>query len=111
MDEADILIVPLVENTYTRCKSSIKWIEASSAGKPGVWQNVRQYKEVITGENGLLARTADEWYTQLKKLIDDPKLRKKMGQQAYKDVRDSWTIQGNISDYAEFFKGILTNKE
>lgn len=107
MDEADILIVPLEENPYTRCKSAIKWLEASSAKIPGVWQDIRQYKEVITGENGLLARTSQDWYNSIKRLIDDPKLRKRMGNQAYKDVKENWTIQGNIKDYANFFKSVV----
>lgn len=107
MDEADILVVPLEENPYTRCKSAIKWLEASSAKIPGVWQDIRQYKEVITGENGLLARTADDWYKQIKSLIQDSRLRKRMGEQAYKDVEENWTIQGNIKEYADFFKSVL----
>jgi glycosyltransferase involved in cell wall biosynthesis len=107
MEETDILVVPLSDDTYNRCKSSIKWIEASSAGKPGVWQDIRQYSEVIDGKNGLLARTADEWYKQIKKLIDDKELRRSMGEKAFADVEKGWNIKRNIGEYALFFKSIL----
>lgn len=105
--ECDFFAVPLSEDTYNRCKSPIKWLEISSAGKPAVWQDIRQYKEVVNGTNGLLAHNADDWYNQIKKLIDDKDLRQKMGEKAYQDVKKDWTIQNHVKDYAEFFKSIV----
>jgi glycosyltransferase involved in cell wall biosynthesis len=111
MDEADILIVPLEENSYTRCKSAIKWTEASSARKVGCWQDIRQYQEVIKqGENGFLCKTADDWYNSIKYLIDHPDKRQQMGEQAFTDVSQDWTIQAHAGDYAEFFKKVVDNK-
>jgi len=107
MDEADILVTPLLENRYNRCKSQVKFLEASSAKKVGVWEKIRQYEEIVDGENGFLAHSAQEWHDQIKKLIDDKELRRKMGEQAFKDVSDNWTIQGNIDKYVAFFKEIV----
>ena len=107
MDETDIIVAPLSDNLYNRCKSSIKFIESASAKKPGVWQDIRQYKEVINGENGLLAYRADDWYKQIKKLIDDKELRRKMGENAYNTVRKDWRINTHVKDYAKFFKDVL----
>jgi len=108
MDETDIIVAPLSDNVYNRSKSSIKFIEASSAKKAGVWQDIRQYQEVIKdGENGFLAKRAEEWYQAIKKLIDDKKLRKKVGENAFKTVKKDWQIKDHIKDYAEFFKAIL----
>src|SRR5690606_35548857 len=99
MDETDILVTPLAENRYTKCKSNIKFLEGSSAGKPGVWQNIRQYAETVDGENGLLANRAEDWYKQIKLLIDNPKLREEMGKKAFKTVEDEWQIQKNVNLY------------
>jgi len=108
MDEADILVVPLEDNSYTRCKSAIKYVEVSSAKKVGIWQDMRQYQEVIrNGENGFLARNAEDWYTHLKYLIDNPKERITMGENAFKDVQKQYTIQDHVKDYAEFFKNVV----
>lgn len=109
MSQADIFVTPLKEDNYTRCKSSIKYIEVSSARMCGVWQDIRQYREVIrNGENGFLASTAEQWHDAIKKLISDISLRKKMGNAAYKDVVDNWTIQKHVKDYADWFNSILT---
>jgi glycosyltransferase involved in cell wall biosynthesis len=108
MDEADILIVPLTQDIYNKCKSPIKFLEASSAGIPGVYQEIRQYQEVIdNGVNGFLAGSSQTWYKSIKALINDPKLRQAVGQAAFKSVENEWQIQDHVEDYAEFFKSIL----
>ena len=110
MDKTDIIIVPLSDNTYNRCKSNCKYLEASSAGKPGCYQNIRQYAETIkNGFNGFLCSTREEWYESIKCLIDDKKLRIDMGDNAYNTLQ-THTIQSHIKDYADFFTNILTEK-
>ncbi len=108
MDETDILVAPLTDNIYNRAKSSIKFIESASAKKPGVWQNIRQYQEVIKdGENGFLAKTAKEWHESIKALIDDAYFRRKAGEAAFKTTEDNWQMKDHTADYAEFFKSIV----
>jgi len=108
IDDADIMVVPLQVNTYTKCKSSIKFLEASSAKKPGVWQDIKQYQEVVEhGVNGFLATTAKGWYDSLKKLIDDKELRRKMGEEAYRTVEKGWRVQDHIKERADWFKSLL----
>jgi glycosyltransferase involved in cell wall biosynthesis len=108
MDEADILVVPLTDDLYNRCKSPIKFLETSSAGIPGVYQNIRQYQEVVdNGRNGFLASRADEWYKSLKTLIDDVQKRREVGEEAYKTVVNKWQMKDHIKDYAEMFKKLV----
>ena len=59
--------------------------------------------EVIKGKNGLLANYSESWYKQIKKLIDDKDLRKKMGEEAFKTTKDHWQMKDHIKDYAKFF--------
>src|SRR3990167_2506915 len=96
MDEADIMVVPLTEDKYNKCKSSIKFLETASAKVPGVWERIRQYKEVIDGKNGLLARGEDQWYEQIKKLVESAELRREMGKNAYKTVQKDWQLKNHI---------------
>ena len=107
MENIDIVVVPLAENVYTRCKSSIKFLEASSYKKPGVWQDIRQYREVVDGTNGFLASKAKHWYRAIKRLIDDVELRRKMGEEAFKTVESDWQMKDNVQQYADFFHEAL----
>jgi glycosyltransferase involved in cell wall biosynthesis len=112
MDEADILVVPLEVNSYTRCKSDIKFLETSSAKIPGVYQKIRQYEETIEdGKDGYLAETSQEWYEKLKILIDSPTIRQRMGEAAYRKVKETKQIQNHIKEYAEFFKSVLDKEK
>lgn len=104
MDQADICVVPLEDSMYNRCKSGIKFLEMSSAIKPGVYQNVRQYSELVKhGENGYLATKSQEWYESIKKLIDDKEHRRKLGQEAFKTVEEGEQMKDHVEDYAQFF--------
>lgn len=107
MNETDILLVPLIDDIYNRSKSHIKWLEASSAKIPGVWQDIRQYSEVVDGNNGLLAKKDTEWYNAIKKLIDNKELRRNMGEKAYEDVKENWQIQDHLDEYANFFEMVI----
>lgn len=108
MNEADIMVVPLTVDRYNKAKSSIKFLESASAKKPGVWERIRQYQEIVDGSNGLLVSTEDEWYNAIKKLIDNPDFRKTMGEKAFATAK-KWDIKNYIKEYAKFFKMVLDN--
>ena len=107
MKDIDVMVTPLVDNVYNRAKSSIKFLEVSSTKRPGVWQDIRQYREVVKeGKNGYLATTANEWYKALVKLTEAKK-RQEIGEGAYKTVKEGWQVQDHIEDYADMFKRIV----
>ena len=108
IDDADFMLVPILNNLYNKSKSSTKYLEAPSFKLPGCWQNIRQYQEIVkNGENGYLCSTADEWYNSITSLINDAKLRRSMGEKAFETAQD-WTIQKHVKEYADMFKKILT---
>jgi len=110
MADADIVVAPLEIDIYNRSKSFIKYLEYSSANKPGVYQDIDAYRCVIKqGKNGFLASSADEWYLYLKKLAVNYKLRVKIGNEAFKTVK-KYQIQNHINEYAGVIKKVLTNK-
>jgi len=109
MDDADFMIVPLVNTTYNRSKSSIKFLESSSYKIPGAWQKIRQYNEVVeNGVNGFLCSTEEEWYNSIVKLITDSKLRKSMGEEAFKTIKE-WEMKKHLGEYANMLKSVLDN--
>lgn len=111
MDEADIMVVPLMDNRYNICKSDIKFLETATAKKPGVYSRIRPYTEAVEhGVTGYLADAPEEWYDSLKELIESAEKRKEIGENAYNYVTKERTIDKYIPDYAEFLIKILTKQ-
>ena len=92
----DIGIAPLIDTSFNRSKSSIKYFEYSLRKIPAVYSWVEPYLEVVReNRTGYLAQSEVEWYEKLKRLIESPKLREKMAENARQDVLDHYTIQDN----------------
>ncbi len=84
--QLDIAIAPLVLNAFSACKTPIKWMEYGINQVPCVGQGF-MYKTVIDdGENGLLAHTPEEWFNKISLLIENPDMRRRMGEKARTDV-------------------------
>lgn len=108
MEKTDIFVAPLTLNTYNRAKSDIKRSEVATTKRAFVGQNIRQYQEVITdGVDGFLCSTAQEWHDKIKTLIDDPVLRKKMGEAGFERVKQTRQAKDMVKHYAEWFEEIL----
>jgi glycosyltransferase involved in cell wall biosynthesis len=100
MDEADFMVVPLIDNVYNRSKSSTKFLEASSYKIPGIYQNIRQYRSMITdGVDGYLATTEEEWYRSIVKMITNTRLRRDMGEAAFETTK-KWQMKDHVNEYA-----------
>lgn len=107
MDDHDFVVVPLIDNVYNRSKSSTKFLETASYSIPGVWQDIRQYREIVRhGENGFLATTENEWYSSIVKMITDTKLRREMGENALKTATE-WDIRLHKNEYAQMMLDAL----
>lgn len=104
MSQCDILVVPLLDTLYNRCKSDIKFIESASAKKPGVFSDVRPYSDTIQhGVTGYLAKTSDEWYRSIRLLIEDKQKREDVGNNAYEYVKSKRQMKDNLKKYADLF--------
>jgi glycosyltransferase involved in cell wall biosynthesis len=110
MDEADIIVVPLVDNIYNQAKSDIKFIESATATKPGVFSDIRPYHETVQhGVTGFLAHTPDQWYESLKTLIDSKEKRQIVGNNAYQYVVKERQIEKLVPSYADFIIKVLNS--
>ncbi len=69
--QVDVNIVPLVENSFTNCKSELKYFEAAAVEVVTVATPIYSYKTSIqNGENGFLCRPG-EWFSTLEMLYLD----------------------------------------
>lgn len=103
----NIFIAPLADNTFNRAKSSLKFLEYSAVGAPGVYSRVQPYARVVQhGVNGLLANTPEEWFTALCQLVEDPELRLRLGAAARQTLQENWLLSGHIQEWADVYRAI-----
>lgn len=101
----DINLCPLADNVFNRCKSAIKWYEAS------IWDNpeatlaakVEPYYEIENGKTGLLYTTEQEFIDKLSALIENAELRKTLGNNAKKWVMNNRLPEHTIPPLFEFY--------
>src|SRR5262249_51608889 len=86
-DSFDIGLMPLPDDPYTRGKCSYKLLEYMAAGPPAVCSPIGMNREVVRdGETGFLAADTAAWIGALRKLICDPALRARIGEQGREAV-------------------------
>ncbi len=73
--DADILIAPLIQDTFNDHRSTLKLVEAGIAGKTIVASNTRGYQAYRRDGVSLVDNTFDQWTTALRELILNDALR------------------------------------
>lgn len=87
LQKIDIGVYPLPMEEWVMGKSGLKAIQYMSFGLPCVASDISTVQQFIRdGENGLLVRTEDEWVRALTRLIDEPELRRTIGENARETV-------------------------
>ncbi len=102
---ADINIAVLKPSLMTDCKSEIKWMEAAMFGVPSVVSGTSTYREVIEpGVTGLICDTVEEWTSTLDLLVRDSALRQRMGWEAWRRVRQTYSIEAVAQNLVKIFE-------
>lgn len=111
--EIDFAIAPLKDNIFNRCKSSIKFLEYSTAGIPGVFAHVTPYTEIVSDkETGIIVSpdTSEAWYEAMKLLIMNEVLRERIAQNCYAFVNKYFLLQDNFAKWFEVYSSLLKAK-
>ena len=107
LQEFDIGLYPLPSNKWVEGKSGLKAIQYLAMGIPTVANNVGNTPNVIDHEiNGILVNKKDEWIKSLKELINNPKLRIRMGENARRKALNNYSLEVVSNSYAKVFKSI-----
>lgn len=107
----DVGIYPLEDDEWSRGKCGFKAIQFMSCGVPFVVSPVGAIQSVVRdGTDGLFARTSDEWYGNLRHLLEDREGARQLARNArwraierfsVRALADNW-IRGVVSPGAEF---------
>ncbi len=94
LQDMNIGVMPLPDDEWTRGKCGLKGLVSMSMGAATVMSPVGVNTEIVThGENGLLARTDDEWVEQLSRLVQDATLRGRIGAAGRQTVVQRYSVQ------------------
>lgn len=105
----DIGICPIENNIFNHSKSNLKYLEFAINGYATVCSRVENYaKTVENGINGLLAdNTAEGWYGAVKSLVENPSLRKSIGEEGKRFVAQDYDMSKNAKLWYDAYQEIL----
>jgi len=109
----DIGLAPLVDCTFNRAKSNIKWLEYSALNVPVVASNVGPYRDsIVHGETGLLAEnTYQSWFENLSQLIESYELRDYLSRNAHDLVYRDYDSRKNAWLWYRAFESLFSKSE
>jgi len=101
----DIGIVPLVKEEFEKGKFPFKALQYMAVGIPVVGTRWGVLEEIITdGVNGFLVDNEEEWIDKLGVLLKDADLRKKMGENGRKVIKEKFTYDINAPKFIDILK-------
>lgn len=107
----DIVLAPVIDNSFGNCKSDLKIKEYAAAGVPIVASPIVPYREAAqSNAQVVFASTFDEWYNGIKDLVKHAGKRDEMSRRNREWIRDYW-IQNNAQKIFEIYKQVLQKAE
>jgi glycosyltransferase involved in cell wall biosynthesis len=100
----DLMLIPRKNNYFNRCKSNIKFLEASMLKIPVIAQSFDggPYEE-ITSDIGVLIKDDKDWMKEIERLINNKSLRRKIGKNAHKYVLKNYDINKKYNLWADAY--------
>lgn len=108
----DIMVAPRKDNYFNRCKSNLKYLEASMLKIPFIGQsfsdgNSPYDKDIKSYENWILCDTLESWESAINTLISDSALRYKLGHNAYDYVLKNYNIYDKAELWNKAYESLL----
>lgn len=112
LSEFDLGIMPMPDDEWARGKCALKALQYMALGIPTVCAAVGANCEVIQpGENGLLAKTPEEWIACLEGLIDNPQLRARLGRAGRQTIEARYSMRHCAGLFAQVVADTLAARE
>ena len=104
---ADIGISWVPDDAWSRGKCGLKVLQYMAAGLPVVANPVGVQSEMVRhGQNGFLAETPDEWAKAIKRLAQDPDLRRQMGRAGRRRLENTWAVAEGAARWLALLNGL-----
>lgn len=107
----DIGLAPMPESEFHRGKHYNKFIEYASYGIAGIYSDVYPYRWAVRdGKNGLLcSNTEDAWYEAIRRLIEDPALRREISAECLREAKEAYSPEATTAVWDKLLGEIETH--
>ena len=100
-------VMPLADTPYNRGKCAFKLIQYMARGIPVVASPVGANTEVVReGQDGLFARTVDEWAEGLMTFARDRDLRARYGRSGRERIEQAYSVRAVVPRYLEVLRAV-----
>ena len=106
---ADIGIMPLADDPWTRAKCGFKLLQYMAAGLPCIASPVGVNREIVTAECGLLCDEPAAWGRALAELLDQPGKRVHMGHSGRARAADHYSQRSIARAAAERIDSLVAD--
>lgn len=108
LQRIDIGLYPLPDDEWVLGKSGLKALQYMALGIPAVATAIgANHRVVLDGVTGFLVRTPEQWKQRLLELIDDPSLRRRMGEAARRHVENTYSVRANRDTYLAILERVF----
>lgn len=98
----DIGVYPLPHEEWVLGKSGLKLLQYMGMGLPAVAERIGTNTWIVDhGSNGLLADGPEEWLRALRRLVESPELRGRLGAAGRRTVEEEYSVEANRERYLE----------
>ena len=103
----DIGIMPVPDEIWALGKSGYKLIQYMACGLPVVASPIGVNRQIVRhGETGFQAATPEEWSISLRRLLDEPDLRARMGSAGRRLAEVEYSLKVHAPRLIELFKSV-----
>lgn len=95
MYDYDIMLIPLLNNKFNRCKSELKMLEAAALGKAVIVSDVYPYKNLIQNGRNCIAvkNTPEDWANAIDKIAKNKEYRDYLANNLMQDVDKLYNLE------------------
>ncbi len=108
----DIGLAPLHNSIFNSCKSNLKLLEYGAFGIPYIASKVANFQRfhVESGKvGGFICDSDEEWFEKINYLIENPEIRKKMGNDLKDYVYNQYDVKKSLVLITNIFRTIHEN--
>ena len=111
LQKIDIGLYPLPTDSWVMGKSGLKAIQYMAFGLPCVSTDVSTVQRFVrNNENGFLVTTDEEWVAVLINLIDNPAIRRRVGENARRTVLEKFSTDVVKKQYLKVLDNAIISK-